>query len=423
MSGCLHLTRTWKAVDNCGNEATASQIITVQDVTDPVLTVPEDITVECSAIPALGTAVVTATDNCDTEVTITFEGETQTPGACPDAYTLTRTWKAVDNCGNEATASQIITVQDVTDPVLMVPEDITVECSAIPALGTAVVTATDNCDTEVTITFEGETQTPGACPDAYTLTRTWKAVDNCGNEATASQIITVQDVTDPVLTVPEDITVECSAIPALGTEIVTATDNCDTEVTITFEGETQTPGACPDAYTITRTWKAVDNCGNEAIASQIITVQDVTDPVLTVPEDITVECSSIPALGTEIVTATDNCDTEVTITFEGETQTPGACPDAYTITRTWKAVDNCGNEATASQIITVQDVTDPVLTVPEDITVECSMIPALGTAIVTATDNCDTEVTITLKAKPRLRCLSGCLYNHPHLESGGQLRK
>ncbi|MBK7174969.1 MAG: hypothetical protein IPH84_17480 [Bacteroidales bacterium] len=49
--------------------------------------------------------------------------------------------------------------------------------------------------------------------------------------------------------------------------------------------------------------------------------------------------------------------------FEGETQTPGACPDAYTITRTWKAVDNCGNEATASQIITVQDVTDPALTV------------------------------------------------------------
>ncbi|MBK7174158.1 MAG: choice-of-anchor L domain-containing protein [Bacteroidales bacterium] len=393
------LTRTWKAVDNCGNEATASQIITVQDVTDPVLTVPEDITVECSAIPALGTAVVTATDNCDTEVTITFEGETQTPGACPDAYTITRTWKAVDNCGNEATASQIITVQDVTDPLLTIPEDITVECSAIPALGTAVVTATDNCDTEVTITFEGETQTPGACPDAYTLTRTWKAVDNCGNEATASQIITVQDVTDPVLTVPEDITVECSAIPALGTAVVTATDNCDTEVTITFEGETQTPGACPDAYTLTRTWKAVDNCGNEATASQIITVQDVTDPVLTVPEDITVECSAIPALGTEIVTATDNCDTEVTITFEGETQTPGACPDAYTLTRTWKAVDNCGNEATASQIITVQDVTDPVLTVPEDITVECDAIPALGTAVVTATDNCDTEVTITFEGE------------------------
>ncbi len=320
----------------------------------------------------LGTEIVTATDNCDTEVTITFEGETQTPGACPDAYTFTRTWKAVDNCGNEATASQIITVQDVTDPVLIVPEDITVECSGIPALGTAVVTATDNCDTEVTITFEGETQTPGACPDAYTLTRTWKAVDNCGNEATASQIITVQDVTDPVLTVPQDITIECSAVPEPG--VATATDNCDIDVIVTYEGETQVPGACPGAYIITRTWKAVDNCGNEAIASQIITVQDVTSPVIIQPAtDLTVECDGsgnsvslanwLSSFGG--ATASDNCGV---ITWANDfTSLSDLCGNTGSATVTFTATDECGNSSNTSASFNIVDLTAPEINCPTDI--------------------------------------------------------
>ncbi|MBK7213939.1 MAG: gliding motility-associated C-terminal domain-containing protein, partial [Bacteroidales bacterium] len=385
------LTRTWKATDNCGNFATGSQVITVQDNTIPVITVPANVTVECSAVPAVGTA--TATDNCDTEVTVTYEGETRTNGTCADSYTLTRTWKATDNCGNFATGSQVITVQDNTIPVITVPENVTVECSAVPAVGTA--TATDNCDTEVTVTYEGETRTNGTCADSYTLTRTWKATDNCGNFATGSQVITVQDNTIPVITVPENVTVECSAVPAVGT--ATATDNCDTDVTVTYEGESRTNGTCADSYTLTRTWKATDNCGNFATGSQVITVQDNTIPVITVPANVTVECSAVPAVGT--ATATDNCDSDVTVTYEGETRTNGTCADSYTLTRTWKATDNCGNFATGSQVITVQDNTVPVITVPANVTVECSAVPAVGTA--TATDNCDTDVTVTYEGETR----------------------
>ena len=182
--------------------------------------VPANVTVECSAIPAAPT--VTATDNCDANVNVTFN-EVRTNGSCPDSYTLTRTWTATDNCGNTATGSQQITVQDITAPVLTnVPANVTVECSAIPAAPT--VTATDNCDANVNVTFN-EVRTNGSCPDSYTLTRTWTATDNCGNTATGSQQITVQDITAPVLVgVPVNITVECSAIPTAPS--VTATDNC-----------------------------------------------------------------------------------------------------------------------------------------------------------------------------------------------------
>ena len=49
----IRLTRVWTATDNCGNVATATQVITVQDTTDPVLVgVPADATVECDAVPA-----------------------------------------------------------------------------------------------------------------------------------------------------------------------------------------------------------------------------------------------------------------------------------------------------------------------------------------------------------------------------------
>ena len=99
---------------------------------------------------------------------------------------------------------------------------------------------------------------------------------------------------------------------------------------------------------------------------KIITVQDTTDPVLAgVPADVTVECDNIPDAATP--TATDNCDADVDIVYT-EVRTDGNCPDNYTLTRTWVATDNCGNSTTGTQVITVQDTTDPVLAgVPVDV--------------------------------------------------------
>ena len=175
--------------------------------------------------------------------------EVRTNGSCPDSYKLTRTWTATDNCNNTATGSQVIDVQDITKPVLVnVPSNITVECSAIPT--PSVVTATDNCDADVTVTMV-EVRTNGSCPDSYKLTRTWTATDNCNNTSTGAQVIDVQDITKPVLVnVPSNITVECSAIPSAA--VVTATDNCDADVTVTMV-EIRTNGSCPDSYKLTRT--------------------------------------------------------------------------------------------------------------------------------------------------------------------------
>ncbi|MBK7342574.1 MAG: hypothetical protein IPJ06_05365 [Saprospiraceae bacterium] len=211
---------------------------------------------------------VTATDNCDPNVTVTYSQVT-TPGTCENQYTITRTWIAIDNCDNANTQIQTITVRDTKPPVLVgVPGDVTADCGANNVPPVATVTATDNCDLNVSVIFT-ETKIDGACPDSYTLTRLWTATDNCGNSSTGKQTISVGDVTPPVFTnKPADVTVQCDAVPRTGT--VTATDDYDANVTVTYN-EVKTPGTCKDSYVLTRTWVAIDNCANANTHSQKIT--------------------------------------------------------------------------------------------------------------------------------------------------------
>ncbi len=209
-AGNYTLTRTWTATDACGNSAAATQIITVQDKTAPVLAgVPVSATVECSAGPAASGSLVTATDNCDPNPAITV-ADVKTAGSCIYNYTITRSWTATDGCGNSATASQIITVQDKTPPTLAgVPANILAGCSEIPVAAT--VTATDNCDAHPNLNLvEINTAGSGA---TYTLTRTWTASDVCGNSATASQVVTVQDIS--ILTQPAGLSACAGATSAL----------------------------------------------------------------------------------------------------------------------------------------------------------------------------------------------------------------
>jgi hypothetical protein len=273
-------------------------IVDVVDQNAPVLsTVPGPITVECDEVPV--PADVTVTDACDANVVVVFD-EVRADGNCPGNYTLTRTWTATDASGNVATGSQFITVQDITAPDLVgVPADATVECDSVPA--PAAVSAADNCDDAPVVVFD-EVRADGNCPSSYTLTRTWTATDVCGNTSSATQVVTVQDTTAPVLAgVPGDVTVECDSVPAPAD--VSATDNCSTFV-ITFD-EVRTDGNCPSSYTLARTWTATDECGNASSATQVVTVQDTTapDPIISDLTDVSPNQAPIAFS----VTSGDNC--------------------------------------------------------------------------------------------------------------------
>ena len=322
-------------------QAIACDCPTRQDTIAPMfVNVPANVTVECSNVPTIPT--VSATDNCDTSVVVTV-AQVRTDGNCPDSYTLTRTWTATDDCGNTATALQVVTVQDTTKPVLAnVPANVTLSCPA--TMPTALPTATDNCDTNVRITMTDVT-TPSACAGNYVVTRTWTATDNCSNTATASQVITVRDTVAPVIAgVPANITLSCEmVVPMPATPSVT--DACDANASATMT-QTRVDGNCVNSYTLIRRWTATDACGNTATASQVITVEDRTAPSLVgVPSNITLNCGDT-APAAPSVSATDNCGGAAVSMVQ-------TTPTASTIVRTWTATDSCGNTSTASQTITL----------------------------------------------------------------------
>ena len=92
----------------------------------------------------------------------------------------------------------------------------------------------------------------------------------------------------------------------------TATDICTpvSNITIT-DSDLSTYAADPANvlhynYTIARTWRATDISGNFSECTQTITVHDITNPVITCPADVTLNCEddNTPA-ATGTATATD----------------------------------------------------------------------------------------------------------------------
>ena len=379
------ITRTWTATDDCGNTASASQLITVTDTKKPIINgVPADVIASCDNIPAVPTNV-TASDICDSNVIPTFSqtiipGDPST-GGC--TYTIVRTWTAVDDCGNTETKSYSIIVSDNTPPTLQnAPANTTAECSSLPTA--PELFATDNC-TEGLIPAVLNVQIVPVSACSYNIIRTWTATDDCGNTASVVQTISVTDSTAPVFdNAPANVTVQCGNIPAV--PVVTASDLCDATAEVSFF---EMPFGSGCNYTIQRVWIASDDCGNSAVHTQIITVTDNLPPTLNgVPANTQVLCNAIPAA--PVVTASDACDTNVPVTFSEQVGT--GCP--YTITRTWTATDDCGNVASATQVITVIDEVSPELIgVPLDATVECGSIPAVPA--VAAFDECSGALQVS----------------------------
>ena len=150
----------------------------------------------------------------------------------------------------------------------------------------------------------------------------------------AVQIITIEDTTDPVLTIPADYTAECDA--ELVYENASATDNCtvfDMEIE-PYAVDTMF-GACPNTWTITRSFAVMDECNNTDSLVQTITVEDTTAPMITDAgglmngETVEVCCESLEGGVTipEAITLSyaDNCDPEATLDYE-ETCVGGNCP-------------------------------------------------------------------------------------------------
>lgn len=429
LDGCSDevITRTWTAVDMGGASTVETQIITLNaDTEPPMVLLPEvDDTVSCEVAD-----FVTWIDTRRLEVSVNIFGMSptitdncSTPSFTDDAPmdftdkcgSITVTFSIMDDCGNTTPWTAKYTVVDTIGPELIgVPASLTgmdaLDCSE-PVPAPPVVTAMDACTTSTMVTFtEVNTQiVDGSCNEyEYTITRTWSSTDECGNTTDSVQVIEFFDNLPPSFSVPMDITIECDQDPddlMITGDVIDEADNCDPDLRTSYE-DIITPGSCAQEYTIQRTWRVRDTCGNVTGKVQTILVTDTQAPTFTVPGDLTVDCSEVNDLGItgEPTNVMDNCDTVVDVSFS-DVISMMTCEYSYVINRTWRADDDCGNFTELEQIITVTDLVKPTFTnEAEDVDIECAdlldietvfagWIGTLGNA--SATDNCSAEGDLT----------------------------
>lgn len=383
--------RTWTAIDNCNNSSSCTQIISITDTTAPEINCPADVTLSCddSTDPS-NTGLATGEDNCDTELLISFVNDTVSVSDCE--VVINRIWTAVDNCGNEATCTQVINLTDTTAPIIDCPEDVSLSCSDSTDPDASMIIATDNCDLNLSFTFTDDTTFVDNC--SVVLNRTWFVSDNCGNSAECTQTMTIEDSETPEMSCPADITIDCSADASpFTTGFAIATDDCDDEVFVFWVDEIDESNPCEK--TINRNWKGIDDCGTQDSCLQIITVIDTIAPSINCPPHIVIACAGdTDPLSTGEAFGFDNCDGSIDITYVDDVIINTTCQTI--IHRTFSASDDCGNASSCLQEVQVADNEPPLISCPPDLTIDCNGSSDVNeTGFATVMDQCDSLVTVT----------------------------
>jgi hypothetical protein len=394
---------TFTATDPSGNSATFSVTIVVKDITPPVASCINGISV---ALNANGQAIVTPSlvnnssyDNCTSvpvslQVQELYEANGDTIGTpqsqivfdCTEAdgdtkYPLILVVK--DAAGNFSFCETYVVIQDNVTPVITCPTNKTVNCSTTPAtaFSTAILgnaTATDNCP----ITAGSITHVDVPVSNGYScnsFVRTFRATDLSGNSSTCNQTITVQDVVKPVFTsLPQSDTISCSD-PLVVAPTLKATDNCtpSDSIKITFKQvKTDSIGECGKyEYKVTRTWTATDKCGNTAVHTQILKVEDVAEPVfLGMPDTLTVSSANFPAntdctvpLSFDVAQYLSDCQSDTSILVTNDAPHGNLSTDIsgnYTVGNylvSFSAIDACGNVGVDKVYLIVRDNSVPTV--------------------------------------------------------------
>ena len=355
--------------------------------------------------------ILTATDICSGDESVTYT-EVSTPGACPDSYTITRTWSTTDDCGNNNTHVQTLTIQDTTSPsVDTAASDETVECDGAGNIAQrdawlanyAGAVASDNCGS---VSWSNDfSAMSDECGFTGSTTVTFTVTDECSNSSTTTATFTIEDTTAPdapVLTCPKDTILYSDAncfvdttTTSIGYATATAYDACDSLPTISisyvdaaavYTCTADADNAAEGSYGFTRTWTSTvtDECGLTGAAStcvQTITVLDTISPILVAAMDTTVECDGAgnPAdLAAWLAnnggsTGTDNCDAELAWSNDYDPSNfVDLCGATGYVVVTFTAKDDCGNSSSTTATFTIEDTVPPAFSATaEDLTVEC----------------------------------------------------
>lgn len=405
---CDTLTVTFTITDFCGNQQQyAGQFITIDTVAPVLNNVPDSITLSCETLDqylADNPSTMVTVDDCQPNLVPTYTQDTMTVLAqCPDGreFNLRRTWTVMDSCGFTTEAVQLIRVLDQKPPSFTPPGPVTISCDAdVDDLSITgdVLDTLDNCGGPISLMYNDViVEQPGGCDHFYFVQRQWSASDVCGNTFSINQVITVQDTTAPAFLVPADTTVNCGEENDLTItgEPAMVTDNCSVEDSIQIEilSEDLIAGSCENDYIVERRWRVVDECGNDSLQVQRITVIDTIAPTFnTAASDLVITCMDgvnlEQAYGNWIsshggATASDLCTVDGDLNWQawlaGTMQTVGSMPviscpagsdTLFQQTVDFAVDDGCGNSrVTQARFIVIDNTPPNIVSCPPDQTI------------------------------------------------------
>ena len=286
---------------------------------------------------------------------------------------------AKDDCNNISLDSARFNLGDKEAPVASnIPQDTTISCGDNLPVGEP--TFTDNCALSGNIVFtETSTYTPGllTCTHFdYTITRTWMAQDECGNETTVIQTIEVVDTLAPTSDMPFiDLDLDCT--DNIDDYLINFSDQCSS-ITVALD-QSSSQGSDPTQceyynYLITQEFTVKDVCGNQSIFSRAITFIDSSAPEIDNSEPLVLNCTDSAQISTIIQSlASDNCASELTtsvirIASGGSDDCTTGMLQKWVIT----ASDPCGNSSEDTISVHLIDNKAPVIiSAADDLTFYC----------------------------------------------------
>jgi RNA polymerase sigma factor (sigma-70 family) len=370
---------TCSAADEAGNVAEDSFPVTVVDTTPPAVTAPESLELEAESPEGAPVAYrVRARDRADRSLSI---GCSPRAGEVFPLGETTVECSARDDAGNAASTTFTVVVVDSTAPALALPDALSVEAGAPAAYKTS---ARDAVDGKVAV----ECSVPAGTKLPVGQTKiTCTSTDAAGNVARNSFVVRVGDTTAPTLELPDAMIVEATGVRT----------RVDFQASAAGASGVQCRPASHSFFRIgvtTVRCSASDGHGNTARGSFGIRVIDTTAPRVVVPPPLTVEATGPEGAKAEFeASATDAVDRAPRVTCSpasGSTFPLGATTVRCT------ARDASKNRMTMSFAVTVVDTTAPVLTLPQNRTLQATSTKGATVAYTaSATDLVDGQITPT----------------------------
>ncbi|MDA9774118.1 HYR domain-containing protein [Saprospiraceae bacterium] len=395
--------------DLAGNVSVCSFFVTIEDIENPIIICPNDITItldqgECDAIVNYPFNANAAMDNCGID-TIVYEPPS---GSVFDRGVDTVMMTAFDINGNSANCTFTIDVQELNggsgsgglgqlNCIGAINLSLDQDCHAIITPDFVLEGNIFGCydDYCITIVDENGNELPSnEIDETYLdqiLTITVTDCNNTGNSCTTE--VTIEDKLLPVIVCPIDITLTCNIDPEPELTGFAELAHCEPNSTITYNDELINNGECatPRAE-ILRTWLLTDAQGNTDECVQTITFDKFELDVLIFPEDLilgdAISCADIandPTLSDPVNTGTPTLDStsiygqhfcELFVGYWDEVLDDANCPSGYQILRHWTVRDECQdiidgvNPVKHIQSITINDKNAPEITELNDVTID-----------------------------------------------------